>query len=508
MRARADEFAKRLGAGDWRALLELALAATAIGVLAGVAGLFPAAFVLGLAPLAYFACRSLAAGSVLIVLSSPLVSLGTVDVGFHLLPCYVFVAAALAGAIARGELRRLEVRVWDRLLLAFLLVAAVVSIANIGTVPRTTVVGAVGANGPQLRTLAQLAAIALMAALYLVLRTYLSSPGRFEVLVRAQIVATGFVALYAIYQVIGQQIDLPYTYVNTRREVSSLPPADTYLRPNSTLTEASPLAQYMLTSLFLGLAWLRSPPSRPAWMSTRGARLLTLVAGFTVAASLSVAAWVSSALWAPLVIALARRERRRRFLVATASALVLALLVVLPAVRGGGGSIRDVIDSQSYVRQSYWIAGVRTAADHPFGVGVGNFPFYYPLDAPLSTDYEYTTSLTDAHNVFLDVAAETGIVGFLLWSGFFITLIVAALRHAIAAGRARVSASLPNIGVALSLSLAAGLTMHLTYSYAYYPFEWVLAGMVGSLPVVLRRRHATARAATAPSSDRRSTYAS
>lgn len=485
MSARIDGWTRKLADGEWQALALLAAAATVVGAVAGIAGVYPAAFVLVMAPLLLAALRSLPAACALIVLSSPLVSIGSIDVGFHLLPSYLFVAAGLAGAARRGELRQIERRPWDWLLLAFLLVATVVSLANIGAVPRTTVVGATGANGPRLRSLAQLTAIMAMGALYLVIRANLTSRERLHALIRALLVATAFVALYGLYQVIGRQIGAPYTFVNSRRTLGGLPPAGEYLRPSSTLTEASPLAQFMLTSLFLGVAWLRSPGSRPAWIPARAVAILAALTGAVVAATLSFAAWVSASLWGPLVIVMAGRTGRRRIAIGLAVAVVVVIVVVLPFARTGGGNLSGAIASQRYVRAGYWITGAHVAVDHPFGVGVGNFPFYYPLYAPLSDRYEYQVAVADAHNVFLDAAAETGVVGFLLWTGFFVALIVAGLRAAIRAGASRAAGGLPNMALALSASLAAGATMHLTYSYAYYPFEWVLAGMVGTLPTLL-----------------------
>jgi putative inorganic carbon (HCO3(-)) transporter len=353
--------------------------------------------------------------------------------------------------------------------------------------PHTTVLAASGANSPQLRSLAQMAAIALMAALYLVLRIHLVRPERLEALVRALIVATGFVALYAAYQFVGRKLELPYTFVNVRRPLTALPRAGTYLRVNSTLTEASPLAQYMVTGLLLGLVWLRSPAARPGWISSRASALLAAATAAVVAATLSVAAGIACALYAPVVLALGGRRWRRRIAVGTACVLVAAVVIVLPHYRGGGSDPRDIVNAQRYVREGFWTAALHMAKDHPFGVGVGNFPFYYPLYAPLAGRYEYQVGVSDAHNVFLDVAAETGVVGFLLFVSFYGAMFVAAVRSVLRAGRRLAGGALPNIALALTMSFVAGATMHLTYSYPYYPFEWVLAGMVGSLPLLLAR---------------------
>lgn len=485
MTAVLDRLASPFEGAEWRPLFTLTAIAVAVGAAAGIVGLYPLAFVLGLAPFALVAFRSLRAGCMLIVLTAPVVALGSIDAGFHLLPCYVFVAATLVGAILRGDLRGFEPRLWDWLLLGFLVVAGTVSVANMGTVPRTTVIHAVGANAPQLRSIAQLVAIGTMAALYLVLRIYLTRPERVEALLRTFIVATTFVALYAAYQAIGERLGLPYTFVNARRALGTIP-AHMYLRPNSTLTEASPLALYMLAGLFLALAWLRSSPARPSWISRRTAAVLAMGTALVIVFTLSVAAAVACSLLAPLVLALSDRRWRRRIALAAGVLLVLAVVIVLPKYRAGGANAGDVVSAQRYVREGYWIAALHTTSDHPFGVGVGNFAFYYPIYAPLNGRYEYQVALSDAHNVFLDAAAETGIAGALLFAGFYASLFWAGLRSAVRASAARSRGALANIALALSAALAAAMFMHLTYSYPYYPFEWVVAAMVGSLPMLLR----------------------
>jgi O-antigen ligase len=138
--------------------------------------------------------------------------------------------------------------------------------------------------------------------------------------------------------------------------------------------------------------------------------------------------------------------------------------------------IGPAIDSETYIRVGYWIAAIQTAAHHPLGVGVGNFPFYYPQFAPLSVKYEYFSRIADAHNLFLEAAAETGIVGGLLFLGFVVGLLGRGVRLA-----AKAEPALRAVFLGLAAAYATGALMHLTYSYFYYPFEWVLAGLLGAI---------------------------
>jgi hypothetical protein len=46
------------------------------------------------------------------------------------------------------------------------------------------------------------------------------------------------------------------------------------------------------------------------------------------------------------------------------------------------------------------------------------------------------------------------------------------------------------MAVAVSLALAGGLLMHVTFSFFYFPYEWVLLGVAASLPGVAAAQRA------------------
>jgi O-antigen ligase len=59
-------------------------------------------------------------------------------------------------------------------------------------------------------------------------------------------------------------------------------------------------------------------------------------------------------------------------------------------------------------RAAHWLAGVRMFAAHPFlGVGIGNYSVAYPAFHPRG----WYASLEHAHNYYINIAAEAGIVG-------------------------------------------------------------------------------------------------
>jgi O-antigen ligase len=469
--------------GDWRDLFALAAAAALVGIVCGLAGAYSVAFVAVCSVLGVVAYRSSPAACVLVALACPVVALGSVDVGFHMVPAYVFVAAGVLGVLRRGELRGLRPRLPDYLLVGFLAVAVAVTLANVGRVPGATVVDAAGANGRDLRWLAQATALLAMAGLYLLIRAGVRNEAQLAAVLRGILVATVFVGAYAVYQIVGRELDLPYTYVNERRADSALPENSRYIRVNGTLTEASPLAQFAAIALCLGAAWLAAGARRPPWLTRRVAAAVALGAAGLVVLTLSKSAGLACAIWVPLVIATVPRARPRREAVAVGVALVLALAVAAvafsgPVVRLSG---QRGVSGERYVREGYWVAAVGIARDHPFGVGVGNYTFYFPVYASLSTKYEYIHGVTDAHNLFLEAVAETGAIGGALYLGFCLALVLGALH----AARRRRDQFLRATVWGVAGAFAIGVTMHLTYSYFYFPFEWVLAGLLAALPALL-----------------------
>jgi hypothetical protein len=468
---------------DWRALLALAASGILVGAATGLAGAYSVGFALTCLVLGPVAYRSSGAACVLVALTSPVVALGAVDVGFHLLPSYVFVAAGLLGVLRRGEVRELRIGAPDLFLAAFLFVAVVVTLANVGRIPGETVVGATGANGREVRWLAQGIALLAMAGLYVLFRVGVRSEERLAAVIRALLVATGFVGAYALYQIVGRELGFPYTFVNERRDIESLPTQTRYIRVNGTLQEASPLAQFAAVALCLGAAWLAARARRPPWLTLRAAAVVALGAGGLVVVTLSKSAGLACALWLPVLIATVPHARRRRELIVVGVGVVLILGVAAATLSGSVANLSGQrgASSERYVRVGYWVGAVGIARDHPFGVGVGNYPFHFPGYASLSTRYEFEQFVADAHNLPLEAVAETGVLGGALFLCFALSLLARALRAA-TRGRDRFLAA---TAWGLAGAYAIGLTMHLTYSYFYFPFEWVLAGLLATMPHLL-----------------------
>jgi hypothetical protein len=152
--------------------------------------------------------------------------------------------------------------------------------------------------------------------------------------------------------------------------------------------------------------------------------------------------------------------RRYRF-----KALIPLGILGLVAVSLGGRHDANA-EVSTALRYEAWSMGLKMFEHSPiFGVGMRQF-----------TEHHYIT----AHNSFVLVLAETGLVGMFLFMGTlymsFKTLIVGLRELAFVPG----SAVVQTWGMALLASLA-GITFQInTLSFAYHSVLWIFLGLVGA----------------------------
>lgn len=155
---------------------------------------------------------------------------------------------------------------------------------------------------------------------------------------------------------------------------------------------------------------------------------------------------------------------------------VLALLVAVLVIRSDPSRFETallykekVADYNVTTRYDAWSAAAELAVDKPLlGVGPGNFRFYYNelTDRPAGTHNLYV-----AHNAYLDVAAELGILALIL---FLLYLAMIMSRLTVAARRGY---GPPGYALALRVSLVIALVSSLFVSEQYYPPFWLLGGL-------------------------------
>ncbi|MCC7355591.1 MAG: O-antigen ligase family protein, partial [Anaerolineae bacterium] len=228
-----------------------------------------------------------------------------------------------------------------------------------------------------------------------------------------------------------------------------------FLRAFGTFAQPNPYAGYLGMVVPLGLSltlWTFSVAWREPRKLRAGARLLgygfaTAVCALGIVMSWSRGAWLGIAA-AGLVVMVVHSGRSR---------LVLICLLLIAAITGllsGFGLLPAVISERLadlssfigllnpnaveitdanfsvYERVAHWYAGIAMFADHPwFGVGAGNFSAVYATYALA----RWQQSLGHAHNVYINIAAETGLVGLLsflmMWGGAFV-ITLRSIRNA------------------------------------------------------------------------------
>ncbi|HEY6941910.1 O-antigen ligase family protein [Dokdonella sp.] len=226
--------------------------------------------------------------------------------------------------------------------------------------------------------------------------------------------------------------------------------------------------------------------ARARWR-TRGLVFAYLFLAPPILLAGSRAAWLSYALVGALLAWHETRRPRRFLAVCAIFALGLGAIGALAlhdSARFGARIERTLrvlqgteaaVDEASAGRLSIWRTALAMSAAHPLtGVGARGFRYAYPdyaAEDDRFVDTASDTGASHAHQIVLEVASETGLVGLLLWlAGAYAAL--RAWRRADAAARERARAP------ALALvSMCFPLNTHLAFYSAWWGllFWWLLA---------------------------------
>lgn len=182
-----------------------------------------------------------------------------------------------------------------------------------------------------------------------------------------------------------------------------------------------------------------------------------------------------------------------RYLMA-AAAVALLLFSVLPAqFTERIGTLTELLpgttSKKSGVAQDLSLRGrtsealvaLQMFADHPIlGVGLGNYPLLYQEYAQ-RFGLEFRSEVRQAHNLYLEVASETGILGFfsfvvLLWGMF------SSIWKAQQALAKKGLTSISNMIVAYAFGLLGFLIAAFFIHAVYFRNFWVLAGIALAIP--------------------------
>jgi O-antigen ligase len=256
--------------------------------------------------------------------------------------------------------------------------------------------------------------------------------------------------------------------------------------------EKNRYAQVLLVLLPLGIGRMKDAASR--WRKLLAAGITGLVG---VALVLTYSRGGVIAVTAMLLAAAILGFVRWRTLLVIGAAVLVTAIVVAPTFVGRVVSIGNATDlfSESGEEAEGAIVGRATSnlaafnvlVDHPLlGVGPGLYGPYYSVDYANRLGLRHFDEPRRAHNLFLEVGAETGILGLLA----FTTVLGAAAYPLWRLRRAwrRLNAEHANLATAVLLALlgyvVAGLFLHL----AYERYLWLLIALAGSAIWILSPR--------------------
>ncbi|HWF49004.1 MAG TPA: O-antigen ligase family protein [Solirubrobacteraceae bacterium] len=196
--------------------------------------------------------------------------------------------------------------------------------------------------------------------------------------------------------------------------------------------DANYLAALLVSGIVLAVALvsIRTLPSRIRVLAL--AAVLIMLVGLIDTVSRSGMVGLGAALVAGIVFA----GRGRRFVfVAVSAAIALSVVAYYVSVASPAARARITTVQGGSGRTDIWTVGWRMVKAHPInGIGVGNFPDttidYLLQPGSLDSSLFIVDKPQVAHNIYLEVLAETGVVGLVLFLSIIGFLLWCALEAA------------------------------------------------------------------------------
>lgn len=288
-----------------------------------------------------------------------------------------------------------------------------------------------------------------------------------------QAVTGNYESSYAGFAVVERGFDVDVQGENVRQ-----------LRAAGPVGEKNRFAQVLLVLVPLGIGRFKDA-------SGRGRRLLAAGATASILAALMLT-YSRGGVVALAVVFLAAAAlhfiRWRTLLLAGAVVLAIAVLVS-PTFIGRVASIgnaaelfsdgADEVEGAVVGRATSNLAAFNVLLDHPLlGVGPGLYGPNYSVDYANKLGLRHFDEPRRAHNLFLEVGAETGLLGL---AAFIAVLLAAAipLWHVRRRWEHR-NAEYTNLATALLLSLLGYVTAGLFLHLAYERYLWIIVALAGS----------------------------
>ena len=227
------------------------------------------------------------------------------------------------------------------------------------------------------------------------------------ILIKTIVVTASIISLYSIYQYFwGYQHTINYIRKTDAGLLSiSSYTRDILLSKRAIGTFPSPniLGGYLLMIFFLSLTIVKDKISNKKWLISSFLIIVAMVL------TKSMGTWLSLILTLIALIAISYdRLEKQRWLITASSIFIFLILLFIILNRWEYLINLENPENSITQRLNYWRTAIGIIKDHSFlGVGPGNFQeVFLKYKVDLSTNTRY------AHNIFLHIWSEAGVLGF------------------------------------------------------------------------------------------------
>ncbi len=306
----------------------------------------------------------------------------------------------------------------------------------------------------------ELMRLASYVGFYYVITDWVQTQQDTRALLKALMISTIAVAIFGLYQMMISGYSALYDVLYpVQEEIQQIPPWEG--RITSFLEHYNGLAGYinLVVPFCIGFALRGSDPTLR--MLSRWCLVLASVALLLTQSRGGLLAYVAMLLVSAYFFAPSRKSGMRRV------AIVLIVCLLAAAVAGlFFHRLTEIDDYTTVSRLAIWSGALTVFARSPvLGAGFGNLRTL--LGGLLGLPEGWTG---DAHNLYLELLAETGIVGFIA----FVFLIAAALRAALRRYRNSQDEFGRTIGFAVFAAMI-GVLVHGTVDYLFHTTPQVAA---------------------------------
>ncbi len=300
-------------------------------------------------------------------------------------------------------------------------------------------------------------------------------------------IASVVVSIIGLYQFFGDAFGLPRSLTGLReiytKQVFGFP------RVQSVSLEPLFFANFLIIPILLtvGLLYTKKISGPKYWL---GLFLFTLTLGLTLSRG---GYWATAGGLIIVVVALRKLGSLKRVAALSATMLLgvasAVLMIYVTAQITGGGNKGDAAVS-NYVHQSKKVSSAQSAdsdrvvnrklaleafAERPvIGNGLGAFGTYAQRNDPV---FYASTDAATVNNEYLEILAETGLLGFISLAGFVITLMISGINALNKTTDTNVKAW---IGSLLAICVAFGIQYN-SFSTLYIMQIWVMIGILMAL---------------------------